>query len=719
MSWKVTPSTPKLTATLTSIGIEVPFTGDLNATATGTVAVRRAGDSAWRNGLPLWRTAASPTSAFYGSLVLLDPGVPYEVRVTIADPDGMLGSGVFTSTVTTRAESTVPTGTPAPTHFVRSTGNDSADGLSQATAWRTIDKAIQSAPASAVVQVGPGYFATSRAKAGWTSTARSQPLTLIAQYPAIDDNRTPVNAGRRSVIEPVGLSSPTGASDGPNPGVWRRVSLVGPTTGTSYSVWTWTGSPIADATQLGYATERANGPTRVAHWKKDSADLSTPAGWAEKLYTNLTYNHGFFATGSDVYLRLPGDRDPNQLYVTMSSYNQAAMSLNGPDIRVSGFEIRQFTNGFDVLAGAKRATIDHNLVSGNLLGVSFRGTTGTPSVYGSDHVVQDNLIQDSSLWSASPTTDGSTIPWMFIKSKIRNADGSDYPTSKIGGQSESAGVSGRGGAQRVVVRRNTIDGTFNGVGNGYNDGYDRYAGQDKDVVDNVIRRIADDALEPEGAAINFRAWNNKIDETLTVLSTGPVNFGPIYLFRNTAWRTGTDRSGGDRQGRVTSSTMLKYSGTSSPPARLFVLHNTFWTDRPSVAGGAQYASVGTAPEALYLRNNLFRATNYAFDAPKAAESWDEDANYFVTNDSARGLRFNGVVYRADVQGYRTASGQGAHTNVSVSFGGDVPLTNPTGGDLSLPASSPLIDAGVPVPNISDRPGVDYQGSAPDIGATRS
>jgi hypothetical protein len=164
--------------------------------------------------------------------------------------------------------------------------------------------------------------------------------------------------------------------------------------------------------------------------------------------------------------------------------------------------------------------------------------------------------------------------------------------------------------------------------------------------------------------------------------------------------------------------MLKYSGTSQPTARLYVLHNTFWTDRPAVAGGAQYASAGAANEALYLRNNLIRATNYAFDAPRAAGAWDEDANYFVTTDTARGLRFNGVIYRANVQAYRTASGQGAHTNVAVGFVGDVPLASPASGDLRLPTGSPLVDAGVPVPNVSDRAGVDFQGAAPDIGYER-
>src|SRR5262249_52900923 len=144
------------------------------------------------------------------------------------------------------------------------------------TAWRTIDKAVRDAPSDAIVQVGPGYYASSWAKVGNWSTARRTPLALVAQYPAVGDDRQPINAGQRSVIEPHGLSSPTGATDGPNPGAWQRVTLVGPQTGVAFAVWRWGGSPVTDATQLGYGATRASAPVRVAHWKRDAADLATP-----------------------------------------------------------------------------------------------------------------------------------------------------------------------------------------------------------------------------------------------------------------------------------------------------------------------------------------------------------------------------------------------------------------------------------------------------------
>ena len=235
-----------------------------------------------------------------------------------------------------------------------------------------------------------------------------------------------------------------------------------------------------------------------------------------------------------------------------------------------------------------------------------------------------------------------------------------------------------------------------------------------DVHDNVIRHIADDPIEPESATINFRAWNNRIEDSLTVISTGPTNFGPVYLFRNVALQIGQDAASADGQGRTPGSTMFKYSGTSSPPARIYVLHNTFWTDRLA-DGGAQFASTGSSTEAFYLRNNIIRATHFAFVVPRAAGAWDEDSNYFFTTDPARGLSFNGVVYRENVQSYRSASGQGARTNRAAAFSTDLPLVSPESGDVRLPPDSPLIDAGVPVPNVSDRRGVDYQGDAPDIG----
>jgi hypothetical protein len=248
-----------------------------------------------------------------------------------------------------------------------------------------------------------------------------------------------------------------------------------------------------------------------------------------------------------------------------------------------------------------------------------------------------------------------------------------------------------------------------------------------DVHDNVIRHIPDDAIEPDGHTINLRAWHNRIEDASVILSIAPLEYGPVYLFRNEGWRLGThgvplDAAGHSTYGGSNTSPLFKYSGVSTPHGRAYILHNTFWTD-PSVTsapvlGGARYGTSGSSNESVYLRNNIIHTTHYAFDVVSAA-MWDEDYNSLTTSNKTRGLHYAGKVYTTDMAAYRTASKQGAHTNVGSDFVTGPALRNPQAGDLTLPAGAPLIDAGVPVPNLSDRPGVDFQGKAPDLGATEA
>ena len=153
-----------------------------------------------------------------------------------------------------------------------------------------------------------------------------------------------------------------------------------------------------------------------------------------------------------------------------------------------------------------------------------------------------------------------------------------------------------------------------------------------------------------------------------MLSTGPVAYGPVYFVRNQAWRTGKDGVGRTTGGGEPSvaATFFKYSGSSSPAARVYVLHNTLWTDstfagpadkQQGVDGAGQYAGGGGSPERLYLRNNVVRATRYAF---QAAAGWGEEANSFSTTDATRGLDAYGR-WTTDVAGYRATPRSGRRT----------------------------------------------------------
>jgi hypothetical protein len=158
--------------------------------------------------------------------------------------------------------------------------------------------------------------------------------------------------------------------------------------------------------------------------------------------------------------------------------------------------------------------------------------------------------------------------------------------------------------------------------------------------------------------------------------------------------------------------VFKYSGSATVAPRLFVVNNTFWTNQPGVDGSGQYAGGGSNPDFWFVRNNLFRMTRYAAAFPK--DRLDEDYNVFYTSDAHRGIDYGQNIIT--VSEYRDASGQGSHTNVSDRtdrFKTDPELIDAAHGDLWLPTGSPLIDAGVELPNIAS----DYHGAAPDIGAT--
>src|SRR5206468_11407647 len=140
------------------------------------------------------------------------------------------------------------------------------------------------APAGAVVRVGPGSF---RAPTG----ARALPLTLLAEFPALDDARAEINPGLRSVVDSGVVAGPAGA---PEPGVapapWRRVALPGPGTagapaGATYQLWKWAGLGAAPG-WLGYAPSRAAAPTRLAAWALTGGPAAPPAASAARRVTH-------------------------------------------------------------------------------------------------------------------------------------------------------------------------------------------------------------------------------------------------------------------------------------------------------------------------------------------------------------------------------------------------------------------------------------------------
>lgn len=98
--------------TLICLGFEWEISGDANRNAIVDVTYRAAGQSAWKEAMPLlrmggekiFRAPYTVPDRFAGSIIDLQPDTEYEVRLTMKDPDGVSGTSVQAAKVRTRGE---------------------------------------------------------------------------------------------------------------------------------------------------------------------------------------------------------------------------------------------------------------------------------------------------------------------------------------------------------------------------------------------------------------------------------------------------------------------------------------------------------------------------------------------------------------------------------------------------------------------------------------
>ncbi len=141
-----TPGAIRTYSTISSIGIEWDIVGDADHDAAVAVEFRVAGSVAWRPALPLVRVDYNGSNMLAGSVLFLSPSAVYDVKLTLADPDG--GASTQTVAVTTRL---VPAMTTSGRTFHVVPGSGGGNG-SSATPFRGI------AAAEAVAQAGDTFL---------------------------------------------------------------------------------------------------------------------------------------------------------------------------------------------------------------------------------------------------------------------------------------------------------------------------------------------------------------------------------------------------------------------------------------------------------------------------------------------------------------------------------------------------------------------------------
>ena len=250
---------------------------------------------------------------------------------------------------------------------------------------------------------------------------------------------------------------------------------------------------------------------------------------------------------------------------------------------------------------------------------------------------------------------------------------------------EGAAISLAGGGGNVV-RHNRISGFFNGIvastwGDLENEGLNR----DLDIHDNFLTQIGDDPLEPEGACMNVRFWNNTTRDTLQGISLAPITVGPVYVIR--------DRYVNFKGGAV------KVSLSSRGP--VFLYHVLGWTARP----GKNALQVSGPWDNMHFRNCIFRGTRYViedFHEHRIGCSFDHCALFSTDRQFVKwaNKRYWNLSELAGAPGF------GKHILRVEPYAGTPDATEPFGR-----LNRQLIDAGAPIPGVND----DFKGAAPDIG----
>lgn len=253
-----------------------------------------------------------------------------------------------------------------------------------------------------------------------------------------------------------------------------------------------------------------------------------------------------------------------------------------------------------------------------------------------------------------------------------------------------------------VIRRNNI---FSTNGNYFNDGMgaqgdnDRpygFPGPDSDIYENSISHAWDDAFEIEGGNANVRLWQNFTDLNYVSYAVSPAYFGPVYLFRNVAYR---------HQYSTQHSTMIgttfKLKTTSRTAGMIHIYHNTQYLDQELNAGANNgLTGSGNEMQNVIALNNAIFVTDNTFIGESGTTLLENNA--FLA----------GTVTNAYLEAYNLEASSRQIKTVSNTAISLTSKTTELAAKFKPKLGSIIMDSGLAIPNFSN----GYHGKAPELGA---
>jgi len=588
----------------------------------------------FRPGHPLSRTGKGRLA---GSIFGLEADQPLEVRVTLGE-----GGDAKTLTAQARTRSDRFPGGTGKTCYVSPGGDDSNAGTRQKP-FKTIQHAANLAAPGDTILLMDGEFFESV-----TIRRSGRPDAYITLKPDPAETAPPMHiSDQDGGIGHTGFTRTFRA----RPRIIGWVDARGPWKGAGSNV-----SVLEEKRTVGTVTlvglTPANRMTPVGarvyhHGSLEELRAAEPAlvpGWWQD------------EKAGKFYLRLPDEKDAGNYRIRLGVLPWGLRFDGAGYWVVDNVEFELFgggpySTGIDILSS-------RNIVVHQCRFDTMRTGIAVRKAGAADCLIEHCYFIDSGIWN-----------WPWKAAKGHDVEGSAVDLCGSGGN---------------VVRFNQARGMFNGIGaSTWGDLENESLNRDLDIHDNAFTEIGDDPLEPEGACMNVRFWNNRTFDTYQGISLAPITVGPTYVVR-------------DRYVNF-KGTAVKVSVNSRGVVYLY--HVLGWTNRAE--GNGQQAS--GVWDNMHFRNSILRGTRYVIEdyRPHPIGCSFDYCDLFTT-DPTRFIKWSDTKY-ANL-GDAPAATFGKH-NLRVEPYRKVDSGRPA--DLA----PELIDAGVVVSGIND----DFRGKAPDIG----
>lgn len=680
---------PLFESTQENISLFIPYDSlglDTGATVDSIVVLYRAfGETDWKTAHPLLKTAFRDTGwnslpALGTSIFNLVPGTEYEIKINR-----------LVRTIRTWSDAFPSTGRDI--YVNPRDGDDLNSGLSPASAKASINAVVRAGlqPGDRVHLAGGRYFEEVA-----LDSIRGLPDNYILFQ---GDGDSVVLEGYDSSFHPASWER-TGTDSSGNP-VFRTDLAFRPDGGYIEN------SPAPGLDGMIYQYHETNG------W---NFGQFLPDLYANKARANSLGAFYHDSLESKVYLALPPGTAPESLKVRFSNRKAClklrysshlafrnldirhsgyyGLSLEGcNDIRVTGCLFRFHKSGICANAGILNFQDSLRCYSWGADTFCFHDMI-IPNP--ADSQLSNRCVVESCLFTSPKAWEWNAAgTWGFMHDN-------EFGAARHHLNGVDASYAGTG----WIVRHCRFDNLFNGLyisqnGERYNLD-DLRTFRNFDFHGNTMIHIADDCLEPEGAAVNLRIYKNRFTLFRNGLSDCPTTVGPLFFMRNVL------------SGWIEGGIKAKEAWGSDVGVACHY-HNTFYVGNDRYAQAKTVISAQCDLNDRYI-NNIFAggASVYAGGegggGPGSGNTMDCNSYYLSTGSNY--LVFSGGLTCPTIE---KANDLGYELNGLFNIDRRAPLFrdfNPDALDVSLRPGAVEIDRGVRIPGVNDA----FKGLGPEMGA---